>query len=107
MTSYFLDITVQTYAFEQPAKPASKRLRRFPLLTDGIAQDIPHLIFCPAASRKPAVYCVAKLFFTTMPPFITKRTLSISETSTSGLPATAMISAYLPFSMLPIWLSQS
>src|SRR6185295_7767138 len=38
---------------------------------------------------------------TTCPPFITNFTRSISVTSRSGSPVTAMTSAYLPFSRLP------
>jgi len=38
---------------------------------------------------------------TTCPPFITNFTRSISVTSASGLPLTAMTSANLPFSRLP------
>jgi hypothetical protein len=41
-------------------------------------------------------------FFTTNPPFITKRTRCISLMSVSGSPETAIRSAYLPFSTLPI-----
>ena len=43
----------------------------------------------------------------TTPPFMTNFTRSISLTSASGFPATAMMSANLPRSMLPIWLAQS
>ena len=46
-------------------------------------------------------------FFTTTPPFITNLTRSISLTSFSGSPATPMMSAYLPFSMLPTCFAQS
>ena len=42
----------------------------------------------------------------TTPPFITKRTRSISLMSWSGLPETAMMSANLPFSTEPMSCSQ-
>ena len=40
-------------------------------------------------------------FFMTTPPFMTNLTFCISVTSVSGLPATAITSANLPFSTLP------
>ena len=39
---------------------------------------------------------------TSTPPFITNFTRSISVMSVSGFPETAMMSAYLPFSMVPM-----
>src|SRR6266513_376900 len=48
----------------------------------------------------------ASSFFRTAPPFITNLTRSISVTSVSGLPATAMMSANFPFSTLPTRFAQ-
>ena len=48
----------------------------------------------------------ATSFFMTTPPFITNLTRSISVTSVSGLPATAMTSPNLPFSRLPTRFAQ-
>ena len=50
-------------------------------------------------------YCPRSLR-TTTPPFITNFTRSISVTSVSGFPETAMTSANLPFSSVPNWLAQ-
>ena len=49
----------------------------------------------------------ASSFFITTPPFMTNLTRSISVTSVSGLPATAMMSANFPFSRLPTRFAQS
>jgi hypothetical protein len=57
--------------------------------------------------RRSQFVLAVMAFFTTMPPFITNFTRSISERSVTGFPDTAMMSANLPFSMLPMWFSQS
>jgi hypothetical protein len=52
--------------------------------------------------RSAPPLCAAKSSRTTMPPFITNFTRCISVISCSGSPETAIRSAYLPFSIVPM-----
>jgi hypothetical protein len=52
--------------------------------------------------RSAPPFCAAKSSRTTTPPFITNLTRCISVISCSGSPETAIRSAYLPFSIVPM-----
>jgi hypothetical protein len=52
--------------------------------------------------RSAPPFCAVKSSRTTMPPFMTNFTRCISEISCRGSPETAIRSAYLPFSIVPM-----
>src|ERR1700722_12570567 len=83
------------------ANPESRYLRRC-LMDSGFGAA-----HRPGMTKVDQFVFEVRAFFTTMPPFITNFTRSISERSATGFPDTAMMSANLPFSMLTMSFSQS